>query len=488
MACSTHALPTADVTARAPAEGRRVSLGLEAWRRFRRHRLAVASAALLGLIILTVVLGPLWWQVPINDIDFAARLAGPSWQHPFGTDDLGQDLFARLLYGGRISLAVGLAAMLVAVIVGTIIGALAGISRGSVDAALMWLTDLFLSLPQLPLLVRAQFLSLREKEFVEAARALGASTTRQVVRHILPNALGPVIVAGTIEVASAIIAESTLSFLGLGFPPDIPTWGRLLYDAKDYLDIVPLRPHDMQRIRSKEIAIVFQEPMTSLNPVYTVGDQIAEVIRLHDGLGKRAALDRTVEMMRLVHIPNPERRIRDYPHQFSGGMRQRVMIAMALSCNPALLIADEPTTALDVTIQAQILDLLTEMKSRLGMAVLLITHAMGVVAETAQRVAVMYAGKVVEEAPVGELFAQPRHPYTQGLIRSIPRVDRAATRKSRLESIAGVVPSLVDPMPGCRFAPRCPFARAACLEAPPPLREIAAGHKVACVLYGPNAP
>src|SRR5262249_24698332 len=152
---------------------------------------------------------------------------------------------------------------------------------------------------------------------------------------------------------------------------------------------------DMQRIRSKEIAIVFQEPMTSLNPVYTVGDQIAEVIRLHDGLGKRAALDRTVEMMRRGHSPNPQRRIRDYSHQFSGGMRQRVMIAMALSCNPALLIADEPTTALDVTIQAQILDLLTEMKSRLGMAVLLITHAMGVVAETAQRVAVMYAGKVV---------------------------------------------------------------------------------------------
>jgi peptide/nickel transport system ATP-binding protein len=268
-------------------------------------------------------------------------------------------------------------------------------------------------------------------------------------------------------------------------PPGRIVDGRILWRGRD---IVPLGPQEMQRIRSKEIAIVFQEPMTSLNPVYTVGDQIAEVIRLHDGLGKRAALDRTVEMLRLVHIPNPERRVRDYPHQFSGGMRQRVMIAMALSCNPALLIADEPTTALDVTIQAQILDLLTEMKSRLGMAVLLITHAMGVVAETAQRVAVMYAGKVVEEAPVGELFAQPRHPYTQGLIRSIPRIDRAATRRSRLESIAGVVPSLVDPMPGCRFAPRCPFAQAACREAVPPLREIAAGHKVACVLYGPNAP
>jgi peptide/nickel transport system ATP-binding protein len=281
----------------------------------------------------------------------------------------------------------------------------------------------------------------------------------------------------------SVTALSVLKLIPM--PPGRIVDGRILWRGRD---IVPLGPHDMQKIRSKEIAIVFQEPMTSLNPVYTVGDQIAEVIRLHEGLGKRAALDRTAEMLRLVHIPNPERRIRDYPHQFSGGMRQRVMIAMALACNPALLIADEPTTALDVTIQAQILDLLAEMKSRLGMAVLLITHAMGVVAETAQRVAVMYAGKVVEEAPVGELFAQPRHPYTQGLIRSIPRVDRAATRKSRLESIAGVVPSLLDPMPGCRFAPRCPFARAACLEAPPPLREIAAGHKVACVLSGPNAP
>jgi peptide/nickel transport system ATP-binding protein len=187
-------------------------------------------------------------------------------------------------------------------------------------------------------------------------------------------------------------------------------------------------------------------------------------------------------MLALVNIPNPERRVHDYPHQFSGGMRQRVMIAMALSCNPKLLIADEPTTALDVTIQAQILELLAEMKSRFGMAVMLITHAMGVVAETAQRVVVMYAGKVVEEAPVDRLFSAPRHPYTQGLIRSIPRLDLAAKRKTRLEAIAGVVPSLVDPPQGCRFAPRCRFARAACIEAPPPLRKVGPGHKVACIL------
>ena len=262
----------------------------------------------------------------------------------------------------------------------------------------------------------------------------------------------------------SVTALSVLKLIPM--PPGRIVDGRILWRGRD---IVPLGPHDMQKIRSKEIAIVFQEPMTSLNPVYTVGDQIAEVIRLHEGLGKRAALDRTVEMLRLVHIPNPERRVRDYPHQFSGGMRQRVMIAMALACNPALLIADEPTTALDVTIQAQILDLLAEMKSRLGMAVLLITHAMGVVAETAQRVAVMYAGKVVEEAPVGELFAQPRHPYTQGLIRSIPRVDRAATRKSRLESIAGValasfLLALAENLTVTLSKPALEIGRASCRE------------------------
>jgi peptide/nickel transport system permease protein len=241
--------------------------------------MAVVGLAILLSMVLLVVFGPLVWKVAINDIDFGARLKGPSLAHPLGTDDLGQDLFARMLYGGRISLAVGLAAMTMAILVGVTIGAIAGVSRGAVDAALMWLTDLFLSLPQLPLLllliylfrdslktlfgpevgvfilivlviggfrwmpvarlVRAQFFSLREKEYVEAARALGASTLRQVVRHILPNTLGPVIVAGTIDVAAAIIAESTLSFLGLGFPPDIPTWGRLLFDSKDYLDIAP---------------------------------------------------------------------------------------------------------------------------------------------------------------------------------------------------------------------------------------------------------
>jgi peptide/nickel transport system permease protein len=279
MAGLTHASPTAEAALQLITPKRRASPLLESWRRFRRHRLAVASIVILVLLAVAVIAGPFVWRVPINEIDFTSRLATPSWDHPLGTDDLGQDLLSRMLYGGRISLAVGFAAMCVSVCVGVTIGALSGISRGSVDAVLMWITDLFLSLPQLPLLllvmylfrdflknlvgqqagifilivlvigafrwmpvarlVRAQFLSLREKEFVEAARALGASTPRLVVKHILPNALGPVIVAGTIDVAAAIIAESTLSFLGLGFPPDIPTWGRLLFDAKDYLDIAP---------------------------------------------------------------------------------------------------------------------------------------------------------------------------------------------------------------------------------------------------------
>jgi peptide/nickel transport system ATP-binding protein len=264
----------------------------------------------------------------------------------------------------------------------------------------------------------------------------------------------------------------------LPMPPARITGGRVLWQGRD---LVPLGREAMRHIRGKEIGIVFQEPMTALNPVYTVGTQIAEVVRAREGLGRRAAAERAAELLRLVHIPNPGRRARDYPHQFSGGMRQRVMIAMALACGPKLLIADEPTTALDVTVQAQVLDLIEEMKARLGMAVMLITHAMGVVAERAERVVVMYAGRVVEEAPVGELFERPLHPYTQGLIRSIPRLDRAGER-TRLEAIGGAVPNLLRRIPGCGFAPRCRFATAQCTRTVPPLREAAPGHKVACVL------
>jgi peptide/nickel transport system ATP-binding protein len=264
-------------------------------------------------------------------------------------------------------------------------------------------------------------------------------------------------------------------------PPGRIVEGEIRYNGQDLLEFPPAQ---MRKMRGKEIAMIFQEPMTSLNPVFTCGEQIAEALRLHEGLGRREALNRTVELLRLVHISNPERRVKEYPHQLSGGMRQRVMIAMALSCNPKLLIADEPTTALDVTIQAQILELLNELKAKFRMAVMLITHDMGVIAEIAQRVMVMYAAKVAEEASALELFKEPLHPYTQGLLRSIPRIDLAATQKRRLETIQGVVPTLRgDIAPGCRFAPRCPYVKAVCTEKDPVLKEVKPGHKVACWLY-----
>ncbi|WP_422002199.1 ABC transporter ATP-binding protein [Reyranella sp.] len=284
-------------------------------------------------------------------------------------------------------------------------------------------------------------------------------------------------VVGESGCGKTVTARSVLKLIDM--PPGRFEAGQILWQGRD---LIPLEQADMNRIRAREIAIVFQEPMTSLNPVYTVGEQIAEVIALHQKLSPKQAMAGAAEMLHLVNIPNPQRRVHDYPHQFSGGMRQRVMIAMALSCRPKLLIADEPTTALDVTIQAQILELMQEMKEKFGMAIMLITHAMGVVAETCQRVTVMYAGKVVEEAPVEALFGDPRHPYTQGLIRSIPRIDRAVGRQARLESIPGTVPSLLNPPQGCRFAARCKHAMDICTQAMPPLKEVAPGHRVACVL------
>jgi peptide/nickel transport system ATP-binding protein len=284
-------------------------------------------------------------------------------------------------------------------------------------------------------------------------------------------------VVGESGCGKTVTARSILKLIDM--PPGRFAGGEIIWRGRN---LIPLSPAEMDKIRAREIAMVFQEPMTALNPVYPVGDQIAEALRAHENIPRKAAIARAVEMMRLVQIPNAAGRVQDYPHQFSGGMRQRVVIAMALVCSPQLLIADEPTTALDVTIQAQILDLLNGLKARLGMAIMLITHAMGVVAENAQRVVVMYAGKVVEDAPVEELFANPRHPYTQGLIRAIPRVDSAADHRPRLAQIPGTVPNLLNPPPGCRFAARCPYATDACVAAEPALRKVGTDHKVACIL------
>jgi len=247
-------------------------------------------------------------------------------------------------------------------------------------------------------------------------------------------------------------------------------------------DLLKLPENEMRKVRGASISMIFQEPMTSLNPVFTVGDQIAEGIRLHQRLSKRESWNKAIEMLRIVRVADPDRRVKEYPHQMSGGMRQRVMIAMALSCNPQLLIADEPTTALDVTIQAQILELLNQLKAELGMAVMLITHDLGVVADSAARVAVMYAGRVVEEAPVMELFTNPKHPYTQGLLASIPRIEKAE-RRPRLQAIPGMVPDMLDLPRGCKFQARCTKLFEPCSGEEPELKSVAPNHRVRCYLY-----
>ncbi len=263
-------------------------------------------------------------------------------------------------------------------------------------------------------------------------------------------------------------------------PPGKIVDGQILFEDKNLLDLPPAA---MRRIRGNDISMIFQEPMTSLNPVFTIGNQIAEAVRLHQGMNRKEAMGKAVEMLDIVGIPVPEHRVHEYPHQLSGGMRQRAMIAMALSCNPRVLIADEPTTALDVTIEAQILDLMRGLQDELGTAIIMITHDLGVIAEMARKVVVMYAGKVVEQAQVGELFAEPNHPYTQGLLRSLPRADKDATgEKHRLQEIPGIVPSLLNLPPGCKFASRCPKVMAVCEEEEPPLEQVAPDHYSACWL------
>lgn len=285
----------------------------------------------------------------------------------------------------------------------------------------------------------------------------------------------------------ALVGESgsgksvtSLSVMRLVQPPGKITTGEILFNGKDLLKKTD---EEMRRIRGAEIAMIFQDPMTSLNPVYTVGDQIAEAVRLHERVNKRQAWEKAIEMMRRVKIPDADRRAKDYPFQLSGGMRQRVMIAMALSCNPELLIADEPTTALDVTIQAEILDLLRGLKNELQLSMLLITHDLGVVAETADRVAVMYAGRIVEAAPVRDIFYAPKHPYTEGLLRSVPRLSEEGLRRKRLDTIEGTVPSLLALPDGCKFAPRCEYKIKECTEGEIPLYEINADRQSRCLRW-----
>jgi len=283
-------------------------------------------------------------------------------------------------------------------------------------------------------------------------------------------------VVGESGCGKSVTAMSVLRLLAS--PPAVVAGGAIRYRGTDLLGLSEER---MRSIRGNEISMIFQDPMTSLNPVLTIGEQIGEAVRLHQGLGRRAARERAVEMLALVNIPDPRRRADEYPHQFSGGMRQRAMIGLALACHPKVLIADEPTTALDVTIQAQILELLRKLEAETGTAIMMITHDLGVVAETCERVVVLYAGRKVEDAPARRLFAAAAHPYTRGLLASMPRLaDGAARSHGRLTEIPGMVPSLKEPVPGCSFAPRCPVARPRCTRERPPLVALGDGHSVAC--------
>jgi peptide/nickel transport system ATP-binding protein len=268
---------------------------------------------------------------------------------------------------------------------------------------------------------------------------------------------------------------TSLAIMGLLPKQSAEISGAIRFDG---LDLLKTADPTLRDLRGNRLAMIFQEPMTSLNPSFTIGDQIVETILRHRGGSRRGARDRAIELLRRVHIPSPERRIDEYPHKLSGGMRQRVMIAMALACDPQLLIADEPTTALDVTLQAQILELMRELKAASGAAIILITHDLGVVAEVCDEVAVMYAGEIVERAPVDELFATPQHPYTVGLLGSIPRLDH---RAEQLATIEGMVPNMAQPPTGCRFAARCPFVSDACTKAPPPLDQVSPGHLSRCI-------
>ncbi len=263
-------------------------------------------------------------------------------------------------------------------------------------------------------------------------------------------------------------------------PPGKIVGGRIIFQGKNLCE---LEIQEMRKIRGNEISMIFQEPMTSLNPVFTIGSQITEAIRLHQKLSKKEALHKAIEMLNLVGIPSPEKRVEEYPHELSGGMKQRAMIAMALSCHPKLLIADEPTTALDVTIQAQILDLMLKMKDELNTSILLITHDLGVIAEAVQKVVVMYAGKIMERASVYDIFQNPLHPYTQGLIESIPKINVLKQHKQKLKTIPGIVPDMTKLPKGCKFSPRCRQAMKICRESEPELVEINDSHSTQCWLY-----
>ncbi|MFC7397855.1 dipeptide/oligopeptide/nickel ABC transporter permease/ATP-binding protein [Chelatococcus sp. GCM10030263] len=621
-----------------------------------RARVLALPVSAFALLILVAVFGPVLVGIDPTAMDISGRLAGPSWTHPLGQDEFGRDILSRLLYGARVSLTVAFTATLLAAAGGIAAGLIGGYFRGIAEFLTLRVADVVLAFPPIllallvvtvagpgaatltvvlavlymPKFARVTYgevLSVKNLEYVEAMRALGAGNGRILLGTVLPNLFAPLLVQFSLTIAAAIIVESGLSFLGLGVTPPAPSWGLMIRSARNYMDLDPtglvwpclclvatifivnslcdtlrdafdprvrqagfgkmrapktpvpadrapalssgeqlridnLRvefatpagtisavkdvslsirrgetlavvgesgsgksvtslsvmgllpaeiarvaqgsilfadksgigrdltragPQTLQAMRGEDMAVIFQEPMTSLNPVYRIGDQIAEAVLAHRKMSKSEARAIALDMLRRVGMSDPERRLDQYPHELSGGMRQRAVIALALSCNPALLIADEPTTALDVTIQAEVLALIKSFQRERegGMSVLFVTHNLGIVAQIADRVAVMYAGCVVETARTEALFAAPRHPYTKSLLCCIPRVDRLDEQdgcKPRLEAIPGTVPGPFDSTRGCAFAPRCSHAHEDCREIVPALMEAGPdGHLSRCL-------
>ncbi|WP_173154503.1 dipeptide/oligopeptide/nickel ABC transporter permease/ATP-binding protein [Phytohabitans suffuscus] len=616
-----------------------------------RQRALVAWGAIVGVIVLAVTFAALLSPYDPNTGTLADSFAPPSWEHWLGADRNGRDVLTRLLYGGQVALLAAVEAVGIAMAVGVPAGLVIGYVGGWLDRILMRLVDGVMSVPFLVLaiaviaavgrglpnamavvglvyamsvlrLVRGEVLAAREELYVDGLRVSGAGARRILFRHILANIAPPIIVQATLMFATAIIAEATLSYLGLGVTQPTASWGSMLAEAQAtirqnfFLAVPPgmaifitvlginqigegmrdlfsreitvgrlglnvvrraeperavsepvpsalperpvalevrnlsvsfpqhghgrvevvrgvdLRLHRgellclvgesgsgksvtamsmlglvahpglvtassirladqeisgldfaaMRAIRGNRIGVVFQDPLGSLNPTFTVGNQVCEAIREHRDVSRRQARALAIDLFDRVGIPNPAQRFHDYPFQFSGGMAQRVMIAMALSCDPEVLVADEPTTALDVTVQKQILRLLSDLRDERGLAILLITHDLGVVAEVADTVATMYAGQLVEYGPVAEVFAQPRHPYTQGLLDSVPRNEAS---NGPLASIRGVVPAPVDWPIGCHFADRCDFVEEPCRHSPVPLTGLGeSGRAARCVRAG----
>lgn len=619
----------------------------------------VFPAVGITLIILIALLAP--WLSPSDPLhmDIMHRLAEPSLAHPLGQDEFGRDVLSRLLYGARTSLSVAFISVSVSLFIGTLLGAIAGYYGGFYEILTLRTTEIVLAFPPIllallvvtffgqgmrPLIVvlvalyvpgfarvtYGEVLALRHKEYVEAARALGATTTRILVRTIGPNVLPALLVQYSLTMSSVVLLESGLSFLGLGITPPAPSWGLMVRAARTFMTVNPLglvwpclalmltvlainrfcdalrdrmdprgalHPRSkkaevsrseakgaqqstasmksanvstalsaknmtveferlgdtalkvvdgasfdirsgetvalvgesgsgksvsalalmrllpaqarisgqadfaqadgqvtdlicavdrtMRSLRGDQMSMVFQEPMTSLNPVYRIGDQVVEQIVRHHAVSRREARDRAMTVLKQVGVSDVERRFFQYPHQLSGGMRQRVMIAMALSCDPRLVIADEPTTALDVTIQSEILAMLRERSGKDGLGMLFVTHNLGVVAQLAQRVIVMYAGRIVETGTVQAIFEKPRHPYTKSLLACLPNPAGAVgnPRGRRLQSIEGTVPALSALPGGCTFAPRCSFAIAACREKVPELAEVSEDHMSRCIRW-----